>query len=62
MISRDRTGLMQHIGSQAAVPPLSDMLSLSAVSAIATRAMEEVGMKIARITSHQLALTLEIHT
>lgn len=47
-----------HKIADAAVPPLSDMLSLSAVSAIATRTTDYVGMKIARITSHQLALTL----
>ena len=40
------------------VPPLSDMLSLSTVSAIATQATDYVGNKIARITSHQLGLTL----
>ena len=58
-IVADRTGFdAAHRIADAAVPPLSDMLSLSAVSAIATRATEEVGMKIARITSHQLALTL----
>ena len=58
-IVADKTGYdAAHKIAEAAVPPLSDMLSLSAVSAIATRATEEVGMKIARITSHQLALTL----
>ena len=40
------------------VPPLSDMLSLSTVSAIATQATDYVGNKIARITSHQLGCTV----
>lgn len=58
VVSGDAAQLAANKISEATVPPLSDMLSLSTVSAVATQATDYVGNKIARITSHQLALAL----